>query len=97
MEHFTVANLTDIKPRLVWVQWVDPHAESGWMEFDEVCDPPGCAESCGFVIHDEDDYVVLALSLDYVNNHVNGYIAIPKVLIKSMHSLTLLEGANACE
>jgi len=91
-----MGKLTSSKPKLVWVRWVDPHTSSGWEELADL-DPAGYAESCGFLVKQENGNIFLALNLDFVNDNVNCYIAIPKVLIKSIHELTLLEGDNAYE
>ena len=89
--------MSDMERRLV--RWTDSNGGHGWSAltwFLENAKPSQC-ESIGFVLHEDDEYIVLIQSLDYAGGdvppgdvrHGDGFIAIPKAVITEQFDVTV--------
>lgn len=79
------------KERMVLVKWIDSGGDGRWLDRDSVIKEGGIAEceSAGFLFEENEDRIMLALSINKGNNDVQGYLAIPKVAIQSIRDLRL--------
>lgn len=70
---------------LVWVKWVDSHAFDGWKDAQEAVTKALSAkltcESCGWLIEETDDRIVLACHRDIECEKVDSIWVIPKFAI----------------
>jgi hypothetical protein len=86
------------RPAIVLVEWLDSHrASNGWTELDESVESGREAIttamlSAGFLVHDDEDGVVVACGLNPRGPDVEGAMAIPRVAILKV---TQLRGAAA--
>lgn len=70
------------------VVWDDAETTAlGWEHKDEVTTPPRLACTLGFLVVENDDYLVIAHSADAEGN-TNGRIQIPKRMVKSLASVS---------
>lgn len=75
------------KPK-VFINWCDPAVGNTWREMTEAAkDAPHPAETMGFLIEKNDQYVVVAPHCS--GSQVNGDITIPRALILSMVELVV--------
>ena len=80
------------KYRPVEVVWVDSEHNSDWSTLEDVVSDDTSMEcrSCGYLVADKEDRVVLATSItasDEVEEQVSAYIVIPKAAISSIKEL----------
>lgn len=76
--------------RVVWIEWIDSHGCSGWLEEKSHCAPQEelrCT-TCGFVLEERDDAVTVSSSLS-VLGHANDGITIPRVAIMAMWDIEI--------
>ena len=79
--------------RLCFVDWVDsceqtPNADLSVYEFPE----PQRIFQAGFLVHEEDDYIVLAGGLKPASETFDYVIAIPRVSIVTIRDLDMSRG-----
>lgn len=65
---------------LTCVLWLDASGDIGWQDPSEY-DPRTPIVSCGQLVGDEGDYVILAMDLDVEGEAVNQIGSIPKISI----------------
>ena len=81
------------RPPIVLVEWLDSHrASNGWTELEESVESGREAIttsmlSAGFLVHDDDDGVVVACGLNPRGPDVEGAMAIPRVAIRRVVQL----------
>lgn len=73
--------------KVVHVEWVDSESSMGWESLAEIESTPLIAHSVGFLLKECMDFVMLAHSYDFENEHYNGAIRIPKCSILKMSTL----------
>lgn len=73
--------------RVVHVEWVDSETETGWEPLSSVESRPLIAHTVGFLLKEADDFVMVAHSFDFENEHYNGAIRIPRCSIVKMSLL----------
>jgi len=73
------------KPRLVSIIWEDiaPH-EGSWVERKSVKPTPAVMESVGWLISEDNKYVVLAQDLDFKDDMVAGLATYPRGCVRSL-------------
>ncbi len=86
-----------VKPtfKMVQVTWVDSEHESSWDNLSEVLEANETASleclSCGFLVADKEDRVILATSISLANEHaeeqISAYITIPRQAIIDIKEL----------
>ena len=66
----------------LYIEWEDPTVHDGWTDAEAVTSrvPMQC-KSCGFLVHEDKDYLRLTLALSDANQIMDPFI-IPKKLIK---------------
>ncbi len=86
------------KGDIVEITWKDSHAIYGWHELEDLT--PSVIDSVGYVLKEEDDYVVLVSSNSDSGNHFTalsiprGCICETKVLKKTGRNITVPEIAG---
>ena len=77
-------------PKIVWCRWLDAqHPMSTWQE-EHLPGPLGC-ESCGFLVYEDADRVVISAAVAYQEETKPTFtaeIVIPKVCIQEIRELT---------
>lgn len=73
--------LTLIEVVLTCVLWLDASGENGWQDPSEY-DPNSPIVSCGQLVEDEGEYVILAMDLDVEGEMINQVGSIPKISIQ---------------
>lgn len=75
------------------VCWDDAHSSADWMDAAELKPKlkPTIATTFGFVVHENDDYLILADSYFEEDDTVSNYTKIPKKMIKEMKEVELQE------
>lgn len=78
-----------INPRypFVWVVWDDAEGEAGWSDEPHLPLQPTLATSIGFLVRDEENYVLLADSYFPNSKVIGGTNKIPKKMIVEMIEL----------
>ena len=73
------------KPRLVALIWEDiaPH-DGSWVERTSVKPQPAIMESVGWLILDDNKYVILAQDLDFKDDMVAGLATYPRGCVQSL-------------
>ena len=69
----------------VYIKWIDSEVPvEPWHDLTDVTTCLKLAESIGWVVGEDDNFLVLALSIDRENNYGGPLKYIPKVAIKDM-------------
>jgi hypothetical protein len=80
-----------VSVRKVEVEWLDSIGQGRWRDRDEVLraaeDEPLLHHSCGYLIAENDRYVLLALNLHGSGDIVGDTIQIPRVAVLSVEEL----------
>lgn len=76
------------KPPFVYLVWEDiaPH-EGSWVERKKVKPAPAIMESVGWLVRNDDKYVILAQDIDYKDDMVAGLATYPKGCVISLDYL----------
>lgn len=75
-----------MKYPLVQVEWLDSNLQSGWAYLSmatrirDIQKQFGCI-STGYLIADEDDYIIIAPHIDEAETQVNGSMTIPSGVV----------------
>jgi len=79
---------------MVEVEWIDSESNSSWMSLRQAlteADPESRHRSCGYLLIENDRYILLALSYRPADEWQNEYVAdtlrIPRVAVVTMHRL----------
>lgn len=64
----------------VAIEWIDADASVGWEAHDHAC--AGIVYTSGYIVYETKIYINVAAGVDFINDHSNGVISIPKVCIK---------------
>lgn len=80
-----------IKPKypIVWVIWDDAEGEAGWSEEPPAPLGPTLATTIGFLIRNEESYVLIADSYFEGSKTIGGTNKIPRGMIVSMQEVIL--------
>ena len=84
-----------ISNRIVEIFWVDAEStgDSGWMSLEDceesIYTPPPVMKTCGYVLNDHDDYIVVTDSLG--TEECGQVTKIPRVMVVSIHELGHLD------
>lgn len=74
--------------KIIRVQWIDSCSSDRWEGLEDLSFEPIECESCGYLIKDEEKFIVIAHSLgnspEGKPNQCCGLMAIPKVAISNM-------------
>jgi len=73
--------------KVVHVIWKDSTASNEWTEIDEVGHELDTTNSVGFLISDDGDFFLLALSYDRETDSINCYKKIPKVAVVAIKTI----------
>lgn len=81
------------KPTLVLIVWEDiaPH-DGSWVARKTVKPCPAVMESVGWLIRDDNQYVVLAQDYDHKDDMVAGLATYPKGCVRSLTSIGDTDG-----
>lgn len=79
---------------VVWIQWEDSMAQSGWMGIDEtdIDKVSMICYSCGFFIQENKDSIVFSGSItprDCGDHSIDGWMKIPKIAIQKITKVKL--------
>ena len=66
---------------LLYVEWSDPTSVDDWTEIAGAKHDPNLIKTCGFLVHNKESSLVLALNLDEGEDAVSCFMIIPKCLI----------------
>ena len=72
--------------KAVLIRWEDHFTtDSGWVDIKDTADyKPAVVESLGWLLHETDEFYVVALHLDTTNTHVNQSALILKSTVKEV-------------
>lgn len=86
------------KPAFVYLVWEDiaPH-EGSWTDRKKVKPSPAVMESVGWLIRNDDKYVILAQDIDYKDDMVAGLTTYPKGCVISLEHLGDSNGSASYE
>lgn len=68
--------------KCAFVRWIDSVHLNNWNHGSEMPDATKLEESCGFVVRESEDWVMLCLSIAAETKQYGHLISIPKVAIK---------------
>lgn len=71
----------------VFVTWLDPLSEDGWVHRDEVNIKPSVIHTVGILVTNTDDMIVVSLNHDTDQDNLSCFMAIPKCIIQNMRVL----------
>jgi hypothetical protein len=78
--------VSPIKFDLVEITWDDASSlEHGWVDPADEKPVPQLVKTVGFLVHEDENYVVIASTTD--GNWVNGRFQIPKAMVRSTKPL----------
>lgn len=72
---------------ILHIAWLDSETSDGWQKTDEVGQELGATHSTGFLIHESDQFILIAHSYDPDTESANGLMTIPKGAIKSRRTI----------
>lgn len=70
-----------LKYPLVYVEWSDPTSMDDWTPAKEVRHEANTIKTCGFLVHNKESCLVVALNLDEDEDSVSCCMIIPKCII----------------
>lgn len=81
----------NIKPgSVVELAWLDSSSSTGWMTIDDAVKEKGSLYTCrsvGYLLHYDNEFVVINQSICLGNRDVQNTIAVPRVSITAMKSI----------
>ena len=81
-------------PERVEVEWIDSESDGSWMPLEQAlyeAQDEALHRSCGYLLADTDDYVLLGLNYRDAAENVKPMVAdtirIPRVVVRAVHPL----------
>lgn len=75
--------------KIVSITWIDAIGEDGWVDIEELKQQkPHEHHSIGFLAHETEECVTIAMSRDEEEGNMGAWLCIPKPYIKEMFELT---------
>lgn len=76
--------------RKVLITWIDAIGDDGWVDIEELRkEKPHIHHSMGFVAHETDECITIAMSYDEEEKNMGAWLCIPKPYIVVMEELVL--------
>ena len=72
---------------ILHIEWLDSETRDGWQPLDEIKQALGLTHSTGFLIHESEQFILVAHSFDPDTESANGLITIPKGAIKTRRTI----------
>lgn len=77
---------------VVWIEWLDAVSDSGWSNTPE---PPTTNVTVGFLVHDAEDYIVVATTMCTEHKYWASTMTVPKNLITKQDTIHIGWGEYA--
>ncbi len=77
--------------KIVRVYWYDAETSHGWEDTKDIKAEAPLVYTVGFVVAESDDSLVIASTVDSVNQSCNGRITIPYGMISNIENLDVVD------